>query len=416
MSVINIKAPALFEHQKAVIRELDSMMPGGTLVVKSARQRGKTFLMSNVLLRQSINFPNTTSIICEPSWSQCKRVFRTITKACKGIPVIESSNAGDMIIYFKNGSEIQFLSGSQSDDNVRGSTVSKNGLLIFDEAAFLRDSFIQKCLPFRNANRAKVLAVSTPMFKEHYFWTEYKTAVEGRVGNRLVDFNQYDTSMLYPPEMQEHDRLTMPHLIYLTEVLGEFIDMYSTLFGDLNEITAQPDNNEIDSLGIDWGTGQGNDYTALVGFNQLHQMTFCDGWNDVKPTEQIKLICNIIQRYRPKKITVETNSIGEVYFDMLKKEVQKLKLNTPVKGFETTNSSKRKIVENLAADVQNKKLTILDHPILKLHLAAYEVEPTKTGKITYNGQNGTHDDFCIATAIAYDQLSRNTSYVFASAR
>lgn len=413
MSIVNITGPTLFEHQKEVVRKLDSMQPGGTLVVKSARQRGKTFLMDNILLRQSINYNNTTSIICEPSWAQCKRVFRSIVKACKGIPIIESANAGDMVIYFKNGSEIQFLSGSQSDDNVRGSTVSKNGVLIFDEAAFLRDSFVQKCVPFRNANRAKIIAVSTPMFKEHYFWNEYKAAVEGLVGNELVDFNDYDTSALYPPEMMEHDKLTMPHLIYLTEVLGEFVDLYSTLFGDLNAVVAQPDNNEIDSLGIDWGAGVGNDFTAVVGFNQLHQMTFCDGWNDVKPTEQIKLICNIIQRYKPKKITVETNSIGEVYFDMLKKEVQKLKLNTPVKGFTTTNESKRKIVEGLATAIQNKRLTILDHPVLKLHLSAYEIESTRTGKITYNGQNGTHDDFCIATSIAYDQLNKSTRYFVA---
>lgn len=372
--------------------------------------------MSMLLLRQSINYPNTTSIICEPSWNQCKRVFKNINKACKGIPIIESANAGDMTISFNNGSEIQFLSGSQQDDNVRGSTVSRNGILVFDEASFLRDSFVNKCLPFRNANRAKVIAVSTPMFKEHYFWEEYKAAVQGQVGNRLVDFNNYDTSMLYPPEMMEHDKLTMPYLIYLTEVCGEFVELYSTLFGDLNKVVAVPDNNTIDSLGIDWGTGTGNDFTALVGFNQLHQMTFCDGWNDIKPTEQIDKIADLIKRTRPKKITVETNSIGEVYFDMLKKKVQTLGLSVPVKGFTTTNDSKRKIVEGLATAVQNGSLTILDHPVLKLHLSAYEVEPTKTGKITYNGANGTHDDFCIATAIAYNELTRNTGYVFGSAR
>ena len=43
MSVVNIQGPNLFEHQKAVVRTLDSMMPGGTLVVKSARQRGIRF-------------------------------------------------------------------------------------------------------------------------------------------------------------------------------------------------------------------------------------------------------------------------------------------------------------------------------------------------------------------------------------
>ena len=414
MSIVNIQGPSLFEHQKQVVRTFDSMLPGGTLVVKSARQRGKSLLLMNMLLRQSINFNNTTSILVEPSWAQAKRMFRGIVKACKTVPIIESANGGDMIITFNNGSEIQFLSGAQRVDSVRGATVSKNGILALDEAAFLRDDYVYKVLPFRNANKAKVVAMSTPLFKEGYFWSEYKGCLEGLVGNALVDFNDYDTSMLYPEEQMLHDKATMPALIFMTEVLGEFIDAYSTLFGDINSLVALPDDNQVESLGIDWGTGQGSDFTAIVGFNRLHQMTFCDGWNDIKPTEQINKITEIIRRLHPSKVTVETNSIGEVYFDNLKNAVKRAGFSQSVKGFETTNESKRKIIEGLVVAAQNERLTILDHPLLKLHLSAYEVEPTKTGKITYNGQNNTHDDFVIATAIAYNELTRNTSYVFAS--
>ena len=85
-----------------------------------------------------------------------------------------------------------------------------------------------------------------------------------------------------------------------------------------------------------------------------------------------------------------------------------------MKGFETTNDSKRKIIENFAVACQNERVSILDHPLLKLHLSAYEVERTPSGKITYNGSQGNHDDFCIATGIAYNELTRNTGYVFAS--
>jgi hypothetical protein len=416
MSTVRITAPALFEHQKAVVNTFDNMQPGGTLVVKSARQRGKSMLLMNMLLRQSINYPNTTSILVEPSWAQAKRVFRQITKACKNIPVIESSNAGDMIITFYNGSEVQFLSGAQKVDSVRGATVSKNGILALDEAAFLKDDYVYHVLPFRNANKAKVVAMSTPLFRQGYFYEEYKGCIEGLRGNYLVDFNDYDTSMLYPEEQQEHDKATMPALIYMTEVLGEFIDAYSTLFGDINKLISVPDDKEVESLGIDWGTGQGSDYTAIVGFNKLHQMTFCDGWNDIKPTEQINNIVNIIKRTRPSKVTVETNSIGEIYFDNLKTALKNAKITIPVKGFETTNDSKRRIIENLVVACQNESITILDHPLLKLHLSAYEVEATRTGKITYNGQNNTHDDFVIATAIAYDSITRNVSYVFGTGR
>ena len=409
--MIRIKGIDLYDHQKAVVKTFDEMEPGGTLIVKSSRQKGKTILLENMLLRQSINYPNTTSICVEPSWAQSGRVFRAIVKACEKTGVVSGSNGGSMIINFKNGSEIQFLSGAQKVDSVRGATVSKHGILAFDEAAFLKDEFIYKCIPFRNANKAKIVSFSTPLFKEGYFWREYKGALEGMKGNYVVDFNDFDTSMLYPPEQREHDRLTMPPLIYMTEVMGEFIDGFGSVFGNLSSLLeTTPTDPSISSMGIDWGTGKNKDYTAIVGFNSQKQMVLCEGWNDVPPSDQVDKIKQIIQRTNPRLVTVETNSIGEVYYDMLKKALP----GVQIKGFVTTNESKRRIIENLSVACNNHDITILDHPLLKLHMSAYEAEPTPTGKITYNGQNNTHDDFVIATALAYEGLSKNTNYIFAS--
>ena len=410
-----IQGMDLFEHQKQVFRTFD-MMQGGTLCIKSPRQCGKTILLENLLLRQSVNYDNTTSILIEPSWSQSKRVMSQILKATKGIPIIESSSFQDMIINFNNGSEIIFLSGSQDIDNIRGNTVSKNGVLIFDECAFIKDDVIYKCLPFCNANNAKKLAVSTPLFKEGYFWDTYKNAVEKVKNYNLVDFNNYDLSTLLSDEQKDEYKSMMPYLIYLTEIEGEFIDAYSTLFGDINSIIDDSYKlQHTDILGIDWGAGVGKDYTALCGYNNFRNMTYCNGFNDISPTEQIDEIVKIIRQLGPRTVVVEWNSIGGVYYDMLKKALQNNHINVSLKKFETTNDTKRKIIENFVALVQKHDTTILDNPILKLQMSAYEIEPTKTGKITYNGANGTHDDFVIASSLALNELSTSTNiYVFGS--
>ena len=407
----------LYEHQKQVFRIFDQMT-SGTLCIKAPRQTGKTLLLENLLLRQSVNYKNTTSILIEPSWSQAKRVMTQIIKACKGTPLVDTSSFQDMIINFYNGSEVIFLSGSQDVDNIRGNTVSKNGMLIFDEAAFLKDDVVYKCLPFCNSNNARKIAVSTPLFKEGYFWETYKNSLEKLKNYNLVDFNNYDLSMLLSEEQKEEYKITMPYLIYLTEIAGEFIDAYSTLFGDINSIIDDSHRGDkTDVIGIDFGAGVGKDYTAIVGWNNFKNMTLCEGWNDIPPTEQIDKITNIISATRPRTVVVEINSIGEIYRDMLRKSLAQRNISVSLKTFETTNDSKRKIIDNFVVLVQHKDITILDNPILKLHMSAYEVEPTKTGKVTYNGANGNHDDFCMAAAFGLNELSHNNSnYIFGTAR
>lgn len=354
----------------------------------------------------------------EPSFQQSKRVMTQILKACKGIPIIEGSSFQDMIINFNNGSELIFLSGSQDINNIRGNTVSKNGVLIFDECAFIKDDVIYKSLPFCNANNARKLAVSTPLFKQGYFWDTYRNGIEHKKNFNLVDFNDYDLSMLLSEEQKKEYKDTMPYLIYLTEIEGEFIDAYSTLFGDINSIiddSYRGDKTEV--IGIDFGAGVGKDYTAMVGWNNFRNMTLCEGWNDIPPTEQIEKMVQIISAARPRTVVVEINSIGEIYRDLLKNALRQKNINVSLKTFETTNDSKRKIIDNFVSLVQRKDITILDNPILKLHMSAYEVEPTKTGKVTYNGSNGNHDDFCMASAFGLNELSHNNNgYMFGSAR
>ena len=49
-------------------------------------------------------------------------------------------------------------------------------------------------------------------------------------------------------------------------------------------------------------------------------MVFVDYFNDKDETETINYIASIIIKYRPKVVSVETNSIGNVYYGLLKKE------------------------------------------------------------------------------------------------
>jgi hypothetical protein len=131
-------------------------------------------------------------------------------------------------------------------------------------------------------------------------------------------------------------------------------------------------------------------------------MVFIEYFNDKTPTEQIDRIVRLIEQYQPIKITVESNSIGNIYFDMLQKRVKRRILK-----FTTTNDSKNKIIDKLGIALENKEIGILRDEELLTELRMYAAERTKTGKITYNAPSGYKDDAVMSLAICWDSLFTN---------
>ena len=93
------------------------------------RQWGKSILAENILVYWLINNNNTKGGWVSPIYSQSKKVYKEIVKACEAI--ITSHNGSDLIINFVNGSSIQFLSAERYD-SIRGFSFH---YLIIDEAA-----------------------------------------------------------------------------------------------------------------------------------------------------------------------------------------------------------------------------------------------------------------------------------------
>lgn len=131
-------------------------------------------------------------------------------------------------------------------------------------------------------------------------------------------------------------------------------------------------------------------------------MVFIEYFNDKTPTEQIDRIVRLIEQYQPIKITVESNSIGNIYFDMLQKRVK-----CRILKFTTTNDSKNKIIDKLGIALENKEIGILRDEELLTELRMYAAEKTKTGKITYNAPSGYKDDAVMSLAICWDSLFTN---------
>lgn len=392
-----ITLPTLEPWQLDVWNEMkESKGSGKMFVVKAKRQIGKSLLASLLLIKFALE-QKTTNAIVEPTLNQSRRVFKQITSMMEGSQTIKNANASLLTIDFVNGSELIFKSAEQKD-SLRGYTIS--GLLVIDEGAFIQDDIYDTIFPWVDANNAPVLIISTPLFEDGMFFKLYSDK-----NTISFDWSKYDTSKYLPKEKLLQYKETLSVNKFKSEYLGEFITEGSYVFGDISKCIS---NNILSKdnifLGIDWSSGIGSDYTFLTFMNEHCQVTRLEYFNNLEPTEQIDRIANYINQERAlKKIQVEMNSIGAIYYDLLKRKVSS---NIEIVCFNTNNDSKRRIIEQLVTAFQNKDITIPNDDVLISHLQHYAIEKTTKG-YTYNAVSGYHDDGAISLALCYDLFKHN---------
>jgi hypothetical protein len=120
----------------------------------------------------------------------------------------------------------------------------------------------------------------------------------------------------------------------------------------------------------------------LERFNQI-------GWE----TQRGRLAA-LYERFQPHMILAEANSIGSVNIEALQAE------GLPVRGFMTTAKSKAPLIDHLALGMEKSEVILLNDPVLKHELLAYEMRRTSQGW-SYHAPAGGHDDTVIATALSW---------------
>lgn len=403
---MTIQFPPLEEWQKVVYEDVHiARRSGNIFVVKSKRQVGKSCLAALLLIEYALK-EKCISVVVEPTQAQSRRLFKQISDMMQPTGLLKSANSQLLTMEFSNGSEILFKSAEQRDA-LRGFTVS--GLLVIDEAAFIPDPIFEILYPTCDANNAPILVISTPLFCSGEFYNLYTRGMNGDKHTKSYNWSEYDTSKYLSKEKLEHYRETISSLKFKSEYLGEFISEGSYIFGDINGCIYSTKAVDVKPIyaGIDWGAGNGGDFTVLMLMDRNGVITDIEAFNDLGPVEQIERIAAIINS-KPsiKTVCVEMNSIGTIYYDMLKKAIK-----TNIRKFITTNDSKRDIIEQLITAFQTQKVGIPYDEELILELQHYTMEKTTKG-YTYNGADGVHDDYVMALALAFDTYKKKRDSAF----
>ena len=395
-----------YAHQRAVIDAIGkSKCSYKTVVVKSSRQKGKSFMIANILLYFALNWNKTKNICVSPTLKQAKNIYKTIMDAIEKTGIVKNSNATDLEITFINRSNIRFLS-AEMGESLRGYTVT--GILCIDECCYISDEVFNTIKPWVDYNKSPILMVSTPYVKEGFFWQYYNYGLEGV--NKVITVDWCDPKFkkemdkILPPERLEEYRKTMPVNKFKSEYLGEWLDDEGTVFIQFKDCAKDVQIQPKDKLfvGIDWAMGGGNDDTAVAIINDKGEQVFLDYFNNLTPTQQIDRIVEDLNPYMRQIVVIqpELNSLGGVLTDNLKERLQG---RARIEGFNTTNQSKNELVMDLQTAFEQKTITILNDPKQMRELSFYTADYNpQTKNVSYNAPLGLNDDLCIALMLAYN--------------
>ncbi len=359
----------------------------------SSRQAGKTMLGMNLALYFAINTNGAKVAWISPTYMQVRKVMEELHNAIAHTKITKKVNYSTYEIHLLNNSVIYFRS-ADNYDALRGYTFD---YMLADEAAYLKEqgwrSAIQPTVLIRGK---KVILMSTPRGQD-FFYEMFQ------LGQSLDHPNYESYRMTYHGnpfvDMQEIEaaKKTLPPAIFKAEYEGIFVQGESMVFENYTNcmFEAYPQPKGQVFAGID--LGRESDFTVATFIDSAGQVVEIYRDNKKDWTEMMSEILVRARKYNAR-LMVETNSMGTVVMEQLKKQWQ----NT--EGFTTTNKSKQEIIEGLILDFHERAIGIPSHDLfswLQNELDVFEMRYSpKSRSVIYAAREPFHDDTVMSLAIA----------------
>jgi hypothetical protein len=200
-----------------------------------------------------------------------------------------------------------------------------------------------------------------------------------------IDYVRRLTPSIAAAQRGEEDTPTLAHIDYLRRLSPSIA--HSNRGGNEEEMQ----RHEGCFFGVDWG--KDNDFTCVSVMTRDGRQIHLERFNQIGWAVQRGRLAALYEQFKPRAILAEENSIGSVNIEALQAE------GLPVRGFMTTSKSKAPLIDGLALAMEKEEVVLLNDPVLKHELTAYEMKRNSTGW-SYGAPSGSHDDTVMATALS----------------
>ncbi len=391
----------------------------GNICLRSGRQVGKSTVISIKVAEYALNHPNKTVMVIASVERQAQLLFEKILsyvydKDKKQIRKAKDRKTGQYMrptksrLNLMNGSTIHCLPTGESGYGIRGFTID---LLVADEAAFIPEDVWTAVTPMLTITRGNIILLSTPHGREGFYYRCFQDEKYTAFHISSEDCPRKDQSFL------DSEKEWMTKVQYAQEYLGEFIDELQQFFSEevirKAMILEERDNfleNRKYYLGVDIAR-MGADETTfeVIDATNKKALEHVEHYITTKTltTDTTRLILSLDDKYKFKKIYIDSAGVGAGVLDQLLENKQTRRKVVPIenafrslersKGVKKIKSKAKFVPEkkkkalkedlytNLLRLMERGEVKLLSDPEIRLSLKSIQYEYTDNKKMLIHG-------------------------------
>lgn len=371
---------------------------------------GKTLALSMKVATLLLNSKKPIQILwAAPYYQNAKVGFKYVKKMFPKSMVlfneIVDENKSELSITLKhNGATVYFKGVNTDPEAVEGEAYH---YVVIDEASKMVEQALVSIRTTTGATQAQIDVISTPRGRNHFHERWLRGQQEGDPDYISFRFPTADNPHFSKKEIERAKR-ELPKRLFEQYYLAQFVadslvfsGYQACEYGDniVEMPWIHPDAAKMDVvIGTDWG--KTNDWTVFTALDRKsNRMVGIDRFQFVNYDEAIRRLIKFNKRFGHVEINLhDKTGLGGPIDDML------VHTDLPYEGFTFTNQSKVQIVNQLITACEYQDIGLIKNKQLQLEIENFEVSTTKTGKVTYEGGLGQHDDMIMSLALANTAL------------
>jgi hypothetical protein len=187
--------------------------------------------------------------------------------------------------------------------------------------------------------------------------------------------------------------------VFRQEYLAEFLDEAGGVFRRVSESIdrgrtsnlVKGDSKEQYSAGLDLARLE--DFTVITIVDSTGKQVYFERFNQISWERQIGAVVAAVKPFNAV-VYVDSTGVGDPIFERL------LNAGVQAQPYQFTNASKGRLIDQLAMQLEQGKLRLMDIPEQENELVAYAYELTAARNVRMGAPEGMHDDTVIALALA----------------
>lgn len=263
---------------------------------------------------------------------------------------------------------------------------------VLDEASRMKEESWEAVRSTLSATRGPARIIGNVHGRKNWFYRLCRKAQAGEPGmsyHKIIAHDAIEAGVLQEEEIEDARRTMRPE-IFRELYFAEPSDDQGNPFGVENiKACTKPGLSKHPPLCWGWDLAKSADWTVGIGLDYRGSVSRFERWR--KPWGET--IAAIRRCSLNLPTLLDSTGVGDPIVEGLARS------SGNFEGYLFTPSSKQKLMEGLAVDIQSGKVGFPPGAI-PAELEAFEYEVRETGSVRYSAPGGQHDDCVMALALA----------------